>query len=488
MKYIFTFIFFLFGATVLAQTITAKVIDKNTEDVIPYANIQTGKNAGTISNDEGFFTIDAADSLKTVTVSCMGYENKVLSIQQIKDLNYEIVLSESINQLNEVFISNKALDANTIIAKVKSMRYDNYNYNLNKYNVFYRTTDHIDFKNLEFEIDKASDVKRKQLKDVNTSLDALANKIRTSNMVQFADLKGKVYTLHKDSIKIEVEKATELLNSKNDFSIENIQEKTQNIILKYLDTTKTYKLKSGVFKLEDSLALNDEELKEAYDNKYNVSGLNSETKALLNRAYFFKASFLDEILDTELYEYFFDGVGYNNDKLTYSITFIPKKSKAKYTGRLLIADEMYAITQIDYKYYNDRYGQKVNLKFLLGVKYIANVSEGTILFKKDSSRTYHPQYIKHITGSYFYVNRPLKFIENSNKRSKISFDFKIEGQDLIKEELLITAHDKLTIIDFKRVQQAKKIPVRILSKYEKTIWDNAEILEPTQEMKDFMNN
>ncbi len=488
MRYIITFIFFIFSATVLAQTITAKIIDKNTEHVIPYANIQTGKNAGTISNDDGYFTIDATDSLKTVTVSCMGYENKVLSIQQIQDLNYEIVLSESINQLNEVFISNKTLDANSIIAKVKSMLYDNYNYTLNKYNVFYRTTDHIDFKNLEFEIDKASEVKRKQLKDVNTSLNTLAQQIKSSNMVQFADLKGKVYTLHKDSIKIEVEKATELLNSKNDFSIESIQEKTENIILKYLDTTKTYKLKSGLFKLEDSLSLNEEEFKEAYENKYSVSGLNTETKSLLNRSYFFKASFLDEILDTELYEYFFDGVGYNNDKLTYSITFVPKKQKAKYTGKLFIADEMYAITQVDYKYYSDRYGQKVNLKFLLGVKYVANVSEGTILFKKDSSKTYHPQYIKHVTGSYFYVNRPLKFIENSRKRSKISFDFKIEGQDLIKEELLITAHDKLTIVDFKTVKQNEKIPVKILNKYEKTIWDNADILEPTQEMKDFISN
>lgn len=488
MKYTITFIFFLFSVVVLAQTITAKVVDKNTEKAIPYANIQTGKNAGTISNDEGYFTVKATDSLKTITISCMGYENKVLSIKQIKALDYEVVLSEAVNQLNEVFISNKALNANTIIAKAKSMLYENYDYKLNRYKVFYRTTDHINFKNLEFELDKASEFKKRELQQVNRSLEELAAQIKASNMVQFADLKGDVYSLNKDSIKIKVDKATELLNSRNDFTIDNIQEKTQNIILKYLDTTKTYKLKSGLFKIEDSLSLNKDELKEAYENKYDISGLNSETKSLLNRAYSFEGSFLNEILDTDLYEYFFEGVGYNNDQLTYSISFVPKKSKAKYSGRLFIADEMYAITQIDYKYYEGRYGQKVNLKFLLGIKYTENVSQGTILFKKDSSNVYHPQYIKHSTGSYFYVNRPLKFVENSSKKRKVSFEFKIEGEDISKEELLITANEKLTIVDFKKIDQTEKVPVEILSKYEKTIWHDENILEPTKEMKNFVGS
>lgn len=488
MIYKIAFICCLVCYTTIAQSITAKVIDKNTESAIPYANIQTGVSTGTISNDEGFFTINAADSTKIVTISCMGYESKSLTVKDIETLDRVITLHESVNQLNEVFISNKALDPYSIIAKVKSMLYENYNYKLNKYAIFYRTTDHINFKNLEFKIDKASDVKKKQLVAVNDNLKTLANQIETSNMVQFADLKGTVFTLNKDSIKLSVEKATELFNSKNDFSIDNIQDKTQNIILKYLDTTKTYRLKSGLFKVEDSLSLNKEELKETYENKYDISGLSAETKSLLNRAYFFDNSFLNEILDETLYEYYFDGVGYFDNQLTYGITFAPKKSDAKYTGKLFIADEMYAITQVDYRYYGEKTGEKVNLKFLLGLKYTANVSEGTILFKKDSSNVYHPQYIKHTTGSYFYVNRPLKFIENSKDRNKISFDFKIEGQDLSKEELLITSNKNLTIIDFKAIKQKDEVPVDILNKYEKTIWDDASILEPTQEMKDFMGN
>mgnify|MGYP000173919412 CR=1 FL=1 len=42
--------------------------------------------------------------------------------------------------------------------------------------------------------------------------------------------------------------------------MDDIQEKAQKIVLSYLDTTKTYKLKSGMFKIEDSLSLKEDVL------------------------------------------------------------------------------------------------------------------------------------------------------------------------------------------------------------------------------------
>lgn len=480
-----TFLFFLLSCSVTAQSITAKLIDKNTKNPIPYANIKTGEYAGVISNDEGFFTIPFEDDTKSITISCMGYENKTITIAAIKALNFVIELKEAINQLDEVFISNKAPNADSIIAKVKAKLADNYNFDLQQYNIFKRSTDHVDFKSLEFEIDKASNVKRKQLEGVNNSLTDLVNQVKNSNMVQFSDFKGKVFTLNKDSIKLEVEKATELLDHKNDFSIDNIQEKMQHIILKYLDTTKTYKLKTGLFKIEDSLKLNDEDFKENDKNEYTVSHLNNETKSLLKRAQFHDNTFLSKILDADLYEYGFEAIGYNNGQLTYIISYTPRKGKAKYTGKLYVTDDTYAITQADYGYYKKRRGQKVNLRLLLGVKYIENVSEGTIIFEKDSSKLYHPKYIKRIYGSYFYVSRPLKFIENSSERNKVSFDFTIEGDNRTKEELLITAHNKLTFLDFQAERQVEKVPFIKLNKYEKTIWDSEGVLEPSLEMKGF---
>ncbi|MGC6431605.1 MAG: carboxypeptidase-like regulatory domain-containing protein [Jejuia sp.] len=486
MKIRITLLFCLFSFSIFAQSITTRLIDKTSKKAIPYANIKTGTYEGVISNDEGYFTVSGSNLSKTVTISCMGYEDKTLSIAEIKQLSFVVELAQAINQLDEVYISNKAPNVDSIIARVKAKIKDNYNYELNQYNVFKRSTDHVDFKSLEFEIDKASHVKKKQLEDVNNSLTALVNQVKTSNMVQFEDFKGKVYALDKDSIKLEVEKATELLDHKNDFSIENIQEKMQNIILKYLDTTKTYKLKTGLFKIEDSLKLKDEDFKDDNDkNEYTVSYLNNETKSLLRRSQFYNNSFLNKILNADLYEYSFEDVGYNSGELTYVISFTPRKGKAKYTGKLYVADDTYAITRTDYTYYKKRHGEKFNLRLILGVKYIENISKGTIIFEKDSSLIYRPKYIKRTSGSYFYVSRPLKFIENSDKRYKVAFDFTIEGNNSTKEELLITSHNNISFLDFQAERQKKKTPVIKLNRYEKTIWDDEGVLEPSLEMKEF---
>ncbi|TBM99760.1 carboxypeptidase-like regulatory domain-containing protein [Hyunsoonleella flava] len=485
MKIKFTLLLFLFSFSIVAQSVTARLIDKSSQKPIPYANIKTGEYAGVISNDEGFFTISSEDDSKSIIISCMGYENKTLTVKDIKALNFVIELQQAINQLDEVFISNKAPNADSIIARVKAKLADNYNIDLQQYHMFKRTTDYVDFKSLEFEIDKASNVKKRQLEGVNNSLTALANQVKNSNMVQFSDFKGKVFSLNKDSIKLEVEKATELLDTKNSFSIDNIQEKMQNIILTYLDTTKTYKLKTGLFKIEDSLALNDEDFKENDKNEYTVSYLNNETKSLLKRAQFYDNAFLSKILDNDLYEYNFEDMGYNNGELTYIISYIPRKGKAKYTGKLYVVDDIYAITRADYGYYKRRRGQKFNLRLLLGVKYIENVSEGTIIFEKDSSSLYHPKYIKRTYGSYFYVSRPLKFIENSSERNKVAFDFTMEGDNRTKEELLITKHNSITFLDFQAEKQVEKIPFIKLSKYQNTIWDSEGVLEPSLEMKAF---
>ncbi len=473
------------SVSALSQNLTAKLIDKTTNAPIPYATIKTGTHTGVISNEEGVFTLYYKNEKKEINISCMGYESISLTIAEIGKMNNIIPLAPAINELNEVFISNRAPNADSIISKVKSKLSENYNNALNQYTVFHRTTDRVNFNKLEFEIDKASHVKKQQLREVNKSLTDLATQVKYSNMVQFADFKGDIYALDKDSIRLEVEKATRLLDHKNDFSLEKIQEKAQRIVLTYLDTTKTYKLKTGLFKIEDSLSLKDEEFEDENENQYHLSHLNNRTKSLLRASQFYDTSFLNKILNPKLYEYAMGDVATSNGELIYIITFTPRKGKAKYAGKLFIADDNYAVTRMDYDYYKNRHGSKVNLRLILGVKYIENVSKGTILFEKDSSQIYHPKYIKRTTGSYFYVSRPLKLIENSDEKYKVNFDFKIEGDNLSKEELLITSHNKLSFLGFQAVRQAEKASYQVLNSYEKTIWDNEVILAPSEEMKTF---
>ncbi|WP_298239030.1 carboxypeptidase-like regulatory domain-containing protein [uncultured Algibacter sp.] len=478
------FIFSFFSA--ISQNLTAKLIDKNTKNPIQYATIKTGEYSGVISNEEGYFSINyEKDKLKSVTISCLGYQNKTLSIQDIRSLNFVITLDEAVNKLNEVYISNSKPNADSIIARVKARINKNYDNNLNKYTIFYRTTDYVDFKSLDFKIEKASHFKKQSLEEANTNLSALSNKIKVSDIKSFSDFKGELHCFNSDSSKLIINKATKLLDYKNDFSIDDIQKKAQKIVLTYLDTTKTYKLKTGLFKIEDSLSLKNEDFKQEENNEYEIKHLNHNTRRLLKRSQFHKNSFLNTILQTDLYKYMFEDFTYNNGELTYIINFTPRKGKAKYSGRLFITDESYAITRVNYTYYKNRHGQKLNLRLLLGIKYIANVSKGTLIYEKNSRSKYHPKYLKRTTGSYFYVNRDLKFIENSPAKNKIGFSFKIEGDNRNKEELLFTSNNKLELADFKAIKQDSIITYKKLNKFEKTIWENEETLEPLKEMKDF---
>ena len=208
MKYIIALtIICLTSFSIYSQNITVKVIDSKTGNPVQFASIKTGKHSGVISNEEGYFTIRTEDEkLESLAISCLGYQNKTISIQKIRDLDFIINLEQAINQLDEVYISNKAPNADSIITKVKSKLAINYSNNLNKYTIFRRATTNIDFKNLEFEIEKASHVKKKNLESANDNLKALSKKIRESNMVQFKDFNGEFYALNKDSSKIVVTK------------------------------------------------------------------------------------------------------------------------------------------------------------------------------------------------------------------------------------------------------------------------------------------
>ncbi|NMH89403.1 carboxypeptidase-like regulatory domain-containing protein [Flavivirga algicola] len=485
-KSILLTVFLYIGMSLNSQNITAKLIDKNNGTPIPYATIKTGKFSGVISNEEGYFSLNLEDiEAKIVTISCMGYQSKTLQIEAIKALDFLIPLETAINQLNEVYISNKRPNVDSIITRARAKLSENYDINLNKYNIFYRGTEYADFKNLDFEIEKASHVKSKNLKKANKSLDSLSKFVVSSNIIHFLDFKGELLSLDEDSSKLVVNKATKLIDHKNDFSIDAVQEKAQTLLLKYLDTTKTYKLKTGLFKIEDSLSLKSEGFNDDEKNGNEMDHLKGTTSSLLRKSMFVDNTLLKNILNPKLYDYTLENIGYNNDDLIYTVSYKPRKGKAKYSGKLFISDENYAILKVDYKYYRSRHGEKVNLKFILGIKFVENVSEGTYMYEKDSANKYHPKYIKKVEGSYFYINRDLKLIENSQEKNKIGFSFKIEGDNRNKEELLFTAINDINLEDFASTKQEKEVSFTMLNSFEKTIWQNEETIEPLEEMKQF---
>ncbi|HEX9828092.1 MAG TPA: carboxypeptidase-like regulatory domain-containing protein, partial [Flavobacteriaceae bacterium] len=350
MKYfLLAIVLFLNSALLISQNIVVKVVDENTKAPIAFAAVKIDDFNGVISNEEGFFTLNT-ENLDAVTITCLGYKSKVLSIDDIIVNNNVIALEEAINELNTVYISNKRPNADSIIARVRQRLSENYGTKLYKHEVFSRETAYIDFKDLNFDVEKASHIKKKNLELANKSLDSLARAIINSKTIHFKDFKADLYVNDSTKTKLVVHKATELLDQKNSLSFEDVQKKGQNVMLKYLDTTLTYKLKTGLFKIEDSLSLKDDKTKEVQKNEYQIDNLRGGINTILEHSHFGENSMLTKILDSNLYEYNFENTSYFNDELIYVISYKPKRSRSKYTGRLFIIDDSYAIAKMDFEF------------------------------------------------------------------------------------------------------------------------------------------
>ncbi len=469
-----------------SQSLTAKLIDTS-NNPIPFATIETAKNKGVISNDEGVFTINLKDvSNNSIEINCLGFSTKKITIKEISANNNIIILEEHINELNQVYISNTKPNADEIIAKVNQNLSNNYNHENQSYNLFFRNTSYMDFNRLEFTIDKASGIRKKKLAGANQSLDSLMQAIKNTKAVHFRDYLANLYIKNKEEAKLDVAKATSLIDKNQNVSIDQIQENAQHLILKYLDTTKTYKLKTGIIKIEDSLELNNSNNEsEENKNEYEVNSLKSETHELLYTSQTYENTTLNKIINADLYKYEFIDTTVFNGELVYIIEYFPRRSKAKYTGKIYVTDDSYAVIKIDYAFAKGKRGEKLNLKFLLGIKYVENIKQGTIIFQKNEDNIYQPQYIKQESGNFFYVNRPLKFIENSPSKNKVLFNFLIEGGMREKNEIYFISNSSLNGNDFNNYKEPKTIKYQKLKQYDPEIWKAYNAIEPLEEMKQF---
>ena len=124
----------LFGGALLchmalhSQTFSSKLLDKETNQPIPYAAIVYGEEQGVISNEEGdfSFTIDRDTKvLDSIYISCMGYESKSFTQKDLS--NNPIFLIPGGFQLTGVNLLGKGLTAREIVEKMVDSIPVNYN-------------------------------------------------------------------------------------------------------------------------------------------------------------------------------------------------------------------------------------------------------------------------------------------------------------------------------------------------------------------------
>lgn len=468
----------------LAQNVSGKILSVKSEP-IPFATIQIGDNYGVISNDEGNFSIATVgfNPTDSVTISCLGYEKVGLQLQEFTSNDY--VLNERINELSEVYLTDRKLGIDSIMFYVNKNLSKNYKIDLQALKFFGRRTDFIVGKSADFEIEKSSSFKKKQLEAFNNDFDALERSLINNKSKQYTDAIATLYMLNEGKAKLEVEKSVRLLDERNDQSLERLAEKGNDIVLKHLDRDKVYTVKSGWFKVSDSVSLDNRSDKMG-DSINSANNVKNATFAMIKNSNFVgDEPELDFVTETKKYRYELEDLTFLNNEVVYIINFKPKRSSAKYTGTMYISNETFAIIRADYKFYKGRVGEKLNLRLILGIKYIEQNKAGSISYKKRDNGLYYPYYISEQVDRYFYVNRPIKFIDNANGSNKVAFNFKIEGTFKERSELLTLEVNDINASDFENAEQTKTIEFQNIKKYDPEIWSDYNVLEPLEEMKNF---
>jgi len=120
---------------------SGKVVDVKNGDVLPFATLSVeGSNITTVSNSEGEFSLKIPKEFqdKTLTVSYIGYKNRILKISELKQENSRITLEPMIVSLPEINVIST--DAENLVLSVLENRYKNYPEEELLMTAFYRET------------------------------------------------------------------------------------------------------------------------------------------------------------------------------------------------------------------------------------------------------------------------------------------------------------------------------------------------------------
>jgi len=93
-----------------AQVIKGKIVDVNTEEGIPYANVYIdGSSSGAVSNLYGNFEYDMAEmQSKTITISAIGYYSQTINLFT-KNQNLYIELLPKVYDIHEAVVTSQSL-------------------------------------------------------------------------------------------------------------------------------------------------------------------------------------------------------------------------------------------------------------------------------------------------------------------------------------------------------------------------------------------
>ena len=473
-----------------SQTISSKLVDAKSKEVIPYATIQYQENKGIISNEEGRFSL-VLDDLKerpdSLVISCMGYERTALSIAQ--DLDSVIYVTPKAIELSGVYLFDKELDVDEIIKKMIERLPQNVNNDPVKQRYFLRQSIFGNIQKVDFGFEKSS------IEELDKELiDSIARAI-PRNSYHYSETLGDFYKTDA-AYKVNVLKAAELYDKKDIGSFEDLGKRMETMFKQNVKPDSYLKIKSGIFsqKVQVDSILSDLEEEEAKElekemGKDTVSGVVDSQKhifdELLSEIYYQEDTKLKLIKKFRRYEYKLEGYTEIDDAGVYVIQFTPKGS-ADFEGRLYINIEDFAVMRIDF----------TNLKNLrnfrlLGIFYRETLYKGTMQFTKLTNGKYDLKFVDFSFGRWFRFDRPLDVIEkNKNVKGRrkqnelrLNIDFRMTNTN--KWELVVFENELIDQSSFDSYTEDKSVKATYMARYNPEFWRGYNIMEPNQAIREF---
>jgi hypothetical protein len=121
-KLLFILLFFFGCFPVISQIITGKIMNNNSLEPIQNVAIITNLKRGSTSDQNGEFKIQIKD-LEFVTFSSLGYTSLTLKFNELKKLDYQVLLEEKVDELEEIQLNLAKISLDSILIRTaKSMK------------------------------------------------------------------------------------------------------------------------------------------------------------------------------------------------------------------------------------------------------------------------------------------------------------------------------------------------------------------------------
>ncbi|MDR6301646.1 carboxypeptidase-like regulatory domain-containing protein [Mesonia maritima] len=504
-------LFILFSSiSLFAQTVSGRVIDKKTNETIPFVNVQIGENYGVITNQEGKFSINVSQFAETdsLTFSMVGYQKKSIALKDYQE--EKVLLQEAVDELDEVLLMDRKLTAEEVMQRVNENIKENYNNSSMKFSIFHRAKNSTTPGRLKFDIKKADFIPKKTLREFNENMEKFAAKAKGTTTSFFdADL-TEVAINEKDSLKIAVKKATTLVNEKKNNSMSSLLGDVVEQIGKKIKSSNTFKVRTGIIPIGDSVDLSSSFMNAEKDSidSLSTNSLRYKYDNLLANDIFHNADegvqlaiggtgngggpIFNYITEIDDYEYTIDNVSTYNGEFIYVISFKPDSGffggGGKYIGKIYVSTETFAVVKADYQLDEGEHGKKFNWKLLLGIKFVEREKGGTVIFQKNENEKYSPKYIRTTGKMYAYADRSFVFKENDDNkddRIKLKFKFTMEFDNAYTNEYLVIDSKTITTSEFASFKENLGIPVEKTSTYNPETWKDYNIIAPTEDIEEY---